>query len=97
MADITSKDLKDRILKILENGRLFYSDHVKKRMVERNYEISDVLHILRHGHILKYTRKGVEKYRCEVHGDDLEGCKGVVITIVIENTRLIVVTVLGGV
>ena len=92
------KILKDRILKILENGRLVYSSHVKERMAERNYEISDVLHILKHGQVLKYKKRGEsEKYRCEVHGDDLEGCKGIVITVVIEDTRLIVVTVLGGV
>ena len=97
MVDITNKDLKDRILKILEKGRLVYSDHVKKRMVERNYEISDVLHILKYGEVLNFTRKGEERYLCDVHGDDLEGYRGAVKAVVIKDTRLIVVTVLGGV
>jgi hypothetical protein len=66
-------------------------------MAERNYTIGDVLHILKNGKILKFNKKGDDKYHCEVHGEDLEGYSGAVITIIVKNTRLVILTVLGGV
>lgn len=65
-------------------------------MTERNYDMGDVRHILKTGKILTFTKTGNEKYHCEIRGDDLEGYKGAVITIVIKNIRLVIVTVLGG-
>lgn len=46
---------------------------------------------------LKFEKQKLEKYKCEVHGEDLEGVEGAVITIVIKNIKLVIVTVLGGV
>lgn len=97
MKGITSEALKGKILNILENGSLIYSNHSKKRMRERNYETSDILYILKNGNVLNFSKKGKERYLCEVHGDDLEGYRGAIKIMVIKETRLIVVTVLGGV
>ncbi len=59
--------------------------------------MGDVRHILKNGKIFKFTQEGNDRYRCEIHGEDLEGCMGGVITIVIKNTKLVIVTVLGGI
>jgi hypothetical protein len=66
-------------------------------MAERNYDVGDVLHILKNRKILNFHNQGNEEYHCEVHGEDLEGHKGAVITIVINNRMLVIVTVLGGI
>ncbi len=96
MDGISAEELEARVREILNYGSLTYSGHVKERMVERNYEIADVKHILKYGKVLNFSMEGNERYRCEIHGEDLEGCKGAVITIVIKNKKLIIVTVLGG-
>ncbi|MBI5604269.1 MAG: DUF4258 domain-containing protein [Deltaproteobacteria bacterium] len=97
MVDITAEELESKIREILDHGLLIYSGHVKARMVERNYTMGDVRHILKNGKIIKFNQEGTEKYHCEIHGEDLEGYMGGVITIVIKNTKLIIVTVLGGI
>lgn len=94
---ITADDLHQRILDILEKGSIHYnSPHLFDRMRERGYEMPDVLHILKNGRVLKIQKRGNERYHCEVHGEDLESCKGAVVTIVITRKRMLIVTVLGG-
>jgi hypothetical protein len=97
MGDITTEKLKSKIRGILDHGLLIYPDHVKQRMIERNYDLADIRYILRNGKIVKFNQEGSDRYRCEIHGEDLEGCMGGVITIVIKNTKIVIVTVLGGI
>ncbi|SRR3989339_534793 len=97
MEGITTEELESRIHEILDYGRIILSGHVGERMGERNYAMGDIKHILRRGKVLKFECTGNEEYRCDIHGEDLEGVKGAVIAIVIKNYRLIIVTVLGGV
>jgi len=97
MEGITAKELETRIREILENGTIRYTFHVKEKMAERKYSIEDVLHILKNGNVLdNFVDQGNEEYHCEVRGEDLDGEKGAVITIVIKTTKLKIVTVLGG-
>lgn len=94
---ITTQELENRIHEILDKGNIRYTSHVKERMSQRNYHFADVLHILRYGKVLEnFKDQGNDTYHCEVHGEDIEGCEGAVITIVIKNTKLKIVTVLGG-
>jgi len=96
-AEVTADDLHQRILDILEYGTTRYNTpHLFDRMRERNYTIPDVRHILKNGRVLKFHKKGNEIYHCEIHGEDMEGCKGAVVTIVIKKRRMLIVTVLGG-
>lgn len=96
MEDITVEELKARIREILDYGYVHYTDHVKQQMRTRNYDIGDIRHILYNGTILNFTSKKKEEYKCEIHGEDLEGDNGGLIAVVIKNIRLIVITVLGG-
>jgi len=97
MGGITPEILEIRIREILNYGSVIYPAHVKKRMAERNYSFGDIRHILVKGKVRSFAKEGNEKYRCEVHGEDLEGDHGAVITIVVGNTKMIIVTVLGGI
>ncbi|MDD2671854.1 MAG: DUF4258 domain-containing protein [Syntrophales bacterium] len=95
--DITAEDLHQRILDILEYGSILYNNpHLFERMRQRGYSIADVYHILKNGKILKFEKQGTERYNCQVHGEDLEGSKGAVVTIVMKRRRMLIVTVLGG-
>ncbi len=97
MEEIAAEELEKRIREILKFGSVIYSQHVKQRMGERSYNISDVQHILKNGKVSDIVNKGNEQYGCKVTGEDIEGYQGAVITIVIKNIELIIVTVLGGV
>jgi hypothetical protein len=96
MEEITPEILETRVREILDYGSVIYSDHVQARMSERHYGIGDIKYILKNGKVKSFTKEGNEKYKCEIHGEDLEGCQGAVITVVIKNVKLIIVTVLGG-
>jgi hypothetical protein len=97
MGDMTAEALESKIREILDHGLLIYTDHVKEKMAERNYDMGDVRHILKNGKIIKFNQEGNDRYHCEIHGEDLEGCLGGIISIVIKNTKLVIVTVLGGI
>ncbi len=97
MGDITAEEIEARIRKIVDFGKIRFSEHVSLKMKERNYNVRDIIHILRNGKILKFTKQKDEEYHCEVHGEDLEGCRGAVVAIVIKNIKMVIVTVLGGV
>ncbi len=96
MESITANELKARIKEILDYGNVIFSNHVNTQMVQRNYSIADVLHILRVGEIINIQDQGMEQYKCKIHGEDLEGALGTVIAIVIKNYKIFIVTVLGG-
>ena len=97
MDDITAEELEARIREIVDYGKIRFSDHVSRKMSERNYNVRDIVHILRNGKILKFTKQKDEEYHCEVHGEDLDGYRGAVVAIVIKKVKMVIVTVLGGV
>jgi len=97
MESIPGDEIKARIIDILNYGSFILSGHAKDRMDERNYSVSDIKNILKYGQIVNFSEKEKDKYHCEVHGKDLDGDNGAVITIVVKNTKLIILTVLGGV
>lgn len=98
MESVTHEELEARIHEILNYGSVRYNySHLRQRMDERNYTIGDIRYILQNGQIIDFEKEGNEKYRCRVTGEDLEGDKGTVIVIIIKNTQLKIVTVLGGV
>ena len=96
MDNITAEEIEARIREIVDYGKIRFSDHVRERMEERQYSLRDVIHILKNGKIVKFSQEKTEEYKCEVHGEDLDGNQGAVITIVIKNVKMVIVTVLGG-
>jgi hypothetical protein len=97
MDGITADEIGARIREIVDYGEIRFSDHVSRKMNERNYNIRDIIHSLRNGKILKFIKQKDEEYHCEVHGEDLDGYRGAVLAIVIKNVKMVIVTVLGGV
>ena len=97
MHEITAGEIKELIIKILNFGKLILSNHAKTRMSERNYSINDIRHILKNGQIFKINAPEKGIYRCEVHGDDLEGDSGKISIELNKNREIVVITVLGGV
>ena len=65
-------------------------------MRERGYHLSDVRHILKHG-ILQKTELHSESYLYHLHGEDLDGHPGTVVTALISKLKIVIVTVKGGV
>jgi len=87
------------IHEILENrrsGSLSFTKHVKKQMGPRGYTLQDVVYILETGKVLEIELKPSGQWHCKVEGYDLDGDRGVVITAIIDENHLLVITVLGG-
>ena len=97
MDQLSHKDAANLIREILQYGSVVFSKHAREQMRSRGYHAQDVYHILKHGEVKKIEEnpKGQPKYH--VHGEDIEGHKGIVVTAIANMGRLIIVTVLGGV
>jgi hypothetical protein len=97
MEEISCEEAKKIISDIVEHGGVIFSDHAQDQMGLRGYSTRDVLYILKYGSVKKITKERNERYNCQVHGKDIDGDDGTIITIMIRRIKLVVVTVLGGV
>jgi hypothetical protein len=96
MEALSEEELKKIILEIFDHGSVIPSEHAREMMRERGYNMADVKHILKHG-ALKKTDLKQKSYRYHLHGEDLEGHPGAVVTALISNLKIVIVTVMGGV
>jgi hypothetical protein len=99
MDDLSSDRALILIHEILANrssGSLSFTKHAKKQMGARGYTTQDVVYILETGKILDIELKPTRHWLCKVEGYDLDGDQGVVITAIINENHLLVITVLGG-
>lgn len=96
-SNLHEDDLHNIIMDVLEWGILVFTSHAKDQMGLRGYTVHDVMNILRGGEIIKMTEKSTGRYHCEVHGHDIDGDPGAVVALVIKRSRIVIITVLGGV
>ncbi len=80
---------------VLENGRIIFSNHAEKRMLERGYGRNDVFHILLYGHVTKVDQGRNNTWVYTFRGEDLEGDDGGVVITFIESFTGLIITVLG--
>lgn len=97
MDPLPLKDAESLIREIIKCGSVVLSKHARKQMRDRGYNTQDVYHILRHGEVKKIEENPRGRSKYHVHGEDIEGHKGIVVTAVVSEGRLVIVTVLGGV
>lgn len=97
MEALSEEELKKTILEIFDHGSVVPSEHAREMMREGGYNMADVKHILKHGALKKteFSKKSYG-YRYHIHGVDLEGHPGAVVT-AISNLKIVIVTVMGGV
>ena len=99
MDDLSSDRALILIHEILANrssGSLSFTKHAKKQMGARGYTTQDVIYLLETGNILDIEPKPNGQCHCKIEGYDLDGDRGVVITAIINENNLLVITVLGG-
>ncbi len=94
--DIDIATAQSIIRDIAASGMLISSKHAKERMVERGYTMSDVQYILMYGEIVrKEFKEENNNWAYTIHGADLEGDEGGVITAIISPSKCVVITVLS--
>jgi len=84
------------ILANRSSGSLSFTKHAKKQMGTRGYTTQDVVYILETGIVIEIRLETKNQWHCKVEGYDLDGDRGVVITAIINENHLLVITVLGG-
>jgi len=84
------------ILADRNRGSVSITKHARKQMALRGYTTQDVIHILSSGMVMNPDLKPNGQLHCRVEGRDLDGDMGVVVTIILDESRLLVITVLGG-
>ncbi|MDH5298623.1 MAG: DUF4258 domain-containing protein [Desulfobulbaceae bacterium] len=73
---------------------LIYGRHVKERMRERNFTMQDILFILQHGGLVgKEYKADYGNWVYSIRGVDLEGEEGRVVTAIISESAIQIVTV----
>ena len=94
--DITLEKAGSLVRNAAGRGNLIYSAHVKLRMRERGFSIHDVLFILQHGKLTgKKFKEDHGNWTYTIQGQDLDGYDGRVITAIISEQTLHVITVTG--
>lgn len=79
---------------ISSKGEVVISQHAKGRMAERGFLMQDVLHILKTGDLTRQElHEPSNSWRHTIQGNDLDGDSGTVVTVIIHQARLVVVTV----
>ena len=84
------------ILKNTTQGTLAFTKHARKQMALRGYTTQDVIYILETGQVDEIVLQPNGECYCKVKGYDLDGDIGAVITAIINENSLLVITVLGG-
>ena len=87
-----------RIIRLVASGcgTITWSRHAIDRMKERNYTPDDVLHIMRTGKITKREyNKRAGNWKYTVHGNDLDGDEGGTVTAILNETEIVIITVLA--
>jgi len=88
------KECEFIIKDILNNGKVIFASHAKERMITRGYSAQDVFYILNNGCVKDVSKEGTEKYRCKVHGNDIDGDNGVIVVELRKKVRMIIITVI---
>jgi len=84
------------ILADRHRGAVSFTKHAREQMVQRGYTAQDVIHILGDGMVMAQDLKPNGQLHCRVEGQDLDGDRGIVVTAILDESRLLVITVLGG-
>ncbi|PKN59868.1 MAG: hypothetical protein CVU53_06020 [Deltaproteobacteria bacterium HGW-Deltaproteobacteria-11] len=84
------------ILTDRHRGSISFTKHARKQMALRGYTTQDVIHILGSGMVMDKDLKPNGQLHCRVEGRDLDGDMGIVVTAILDESRLLVITVLGG-
>jgi hypothetical protein len=63
------------ILRILEEGRVIPTGHIKQRMRQRNFDIQDGMHVLEHGRVRRSPEwnESHREWNYDIEGTDIEG------------------------
>jgi|GEM_PF-607720 len=84
------------ILADRNRGSVSFTKHARQQMDLRGYTTQDVIHILGSGMVMNPDLKPNGQLHCQVEGRDLDEDRGVVVTAILDESRLLVITVLGG-
>jgi hypothetical protein len=94
---LSNRQFTEIIRYCFAHGTVTPRDHVQQRMIERGFSIRDIEHILLSGIIEEAEYDpvyGCCKYR--VRGNALDDKKAVVVTAIVNEDRLVLVTVFRG-
>ena len=96
---INEDELKDVIYASLSSGGfVIYSKHFKKKMADRGYKSQDVEYILKFGRLIKAEFSESHNNWCyTLKGATVDGDDGAVVTVVISERKILMITALGGV
>jgi hypothetical protein len=84
------------ILADRNRGSVSFTKHARKQMTRRGYTTQDVIHILGNGMVTEPELKPDGQFHCRVEEHDLDGDRGIVVTAILDENSLLVITVLGG-
>lgn len=94
--EIDDEKALSMIRRAASGGNLFYGGHVKKSMRERNFTIQDILFILQQSALAgKEYKEEFENWVYSIKGTDLEGEEGRVVTAIISESTIQIITVTG--
>jgi hypothetical protein len=92
---LNESEFKKLVREILEFGFINFGRHVQRRMSERNFMLADIRYILKNGKIIQDEfDEEFKNWKYTVSGPDIDGESGTVITVIVSERELFLVTVI---
>ena len=72
-----------------------YTDHCKKRMIERGFTFQDLLLLFSNGKVNSQPEydENMQQYKYKVEGTTLDDDQGSVVTVILDSRKLLAITV----
>jgi hypothetical protein len=88
------QEIKEQIRRIAQRGErgIALTKHCRERMIERNVDINDILHVLNWGNVAHDPDENSDM-KFKVQGNDLEGEPLCVVVIILDQESLLGITV----
>lgn len=94
---LSGDELKKVIQDIFKSGEMILSRHARERMKERGYSLADIRHIVRNGNLSKTEKNKGQQYNYHIHGEGVDGHPGGAVVALVKESKMVIVTVKGGV
>lgn len=90
---LSEEEAEELASRTLEEGSIIITNHAQERMGERNFQKSDIYHILKTGKVTQIEPGDFDNWKYRFSGEDLEGEEGNVIVSFMSNGNGIIITV----
>ena len=92
----SAEEAESQIRRIAKFGSVIPASHFDEQLYLRNYDTSDIYHLLTHGKVTEPPEYDKEfgNWKCKVEGNLIDGEKATIIVAIISHRELLCITIM---